>query len=317
MSSVTIKMLLSRSRSYIDLRHSHNSCLSVMASASASSSSSSLASSQRREVCVVSPASAVVGTKHLSFSHTPSPSSHAASNVSGCVAGASGLFATTTTRRRVATPPRKQLEVELLCWKRQHTTSTIPPFPPPLTPNEAYAARDGTELLSYDERRIIGYTPEQIFDVVADVRKYPEFLPWCDGATVHQDTTTSPPPPPPSPPSPPSSYIQAELVVGFRGLLSEQYTSHVHMRRPELVRQSTSDSRLFKELESQWSLEPVGSDATKLRFAVRFGFQNALYQSAAELFFAEVVEHMVAAFEQRCATLYGPPSRGSASSNDE
>lgn len=89
------------------------------------------------------------------------------------------------------------------------------------------------------------------------------------------------------------------------------------MRRPELVRQSTSDSRLFKELESQWSLEPVGSDATKLRFAVRFGFQNALYQSAAELFFAEVVEHMVAAFEQRCATLYGPPSRGSASSNDE
>lgn len=179
-----------------------------------------------------------------------------------------------------------------------------PPFPPPITD-----VQHGGTLLSYDERRVIGYTPEQIFAVVTDVQRYPEFLPWCDGATVHR--TASHPSETPSSEAKAPTYVQAELVVGFRGLLSERYTSHVHMRSPGLVRQTTSDSRLFKALESQWSLEPTGGDATRLCFSVRFGFQNALYQSAAELFFAEVVERMVAAFEQRCAALYGPPSRAS------
>jgi len=81
------------------------------------------------------------------------------------------------------------------------------------------------------------------------------------------------------------------------------------------VRSSVADSGLFEKLDSSWGLAPGPSPRSCwLTFRVDFAFRSALHRAAADLFFAEVAQRMVGAFEGRCATLYGPSSlaRGGA-----
>ncbi len=85
------------------------------------------------------------------------------------------------------------------------------------------------------------------------------------------------------------------------------------MQRPHLVASSVDDSGLFHHLESTWRLSPGPSpNSTWLSFNVDFAFLNPLYANVAGLFFTEVVQRMMGAFEGRCAALYGPPRKAGA-----
>ena len=88
-----------------------------------------------------------------------------------------------------------------------------------------------------------------------------------------------------------------------------RYTSQVTLQRPHRVHSSVADSRLFDRLESTWRLSPGPRPGTTwLAFHVDFAFRSALHRHAAALFFDQVVKRMMAAFEARCAALYGPSS---------
>ncbi|EIE24269.1 hypothetical protein COCSUDRAFT_28720 [Coccomyxa subellipsoidea C-169] len=150
---------------------------------------------------------------------------------------------------------------------------------------------NGDTSKHYQERRLIGYSPKQLYDVVAAVEHYKEFVPWCQRSEIIQER--------------PPDFVEAELEVGFK-LFVERYTSQVHLHRPGKVVSHVYDSTLFDHLDSTWEFKPGPTPgSTWLFFSVDFAFKSPLYRHIASVFFDEVVKHMMGAFEGRCKHLYG------------
>ena len=140
---------------------------------------------------------------------------------------------------------------------------------------------------TYSDRITVPYRPEQLFDLVADVGRYPEFLPWCAGAHVRSHTPTE---------------LVADLVIRF-GPFSEGFTSRVTLERPRLIR-AHYENGPFKYLNNQWvfTATPAG---TRVDFWVDFEFRNRLLQTAIGVVFSEAVKRMVSAFLKRARDVYG------------
>lgn len=153
---------------------------------------------------------------------------------------------------------------------------------------------DEEEGKTHREKKVVDFTPEQLFEVVADVNKYKEFVPWCQNSRIlfWRD----------------QSNFDAELEVGFK-VFVERYTTQVKIRKPSLVECKVADSHLFTYLDSTWKFEPgTRPGSTLVHFQVDFLFRSPIYRQAASLFFEEVVQSQLQAFEDRCYRVYGPPS---------
>ncbi|KAL6207852.1 hypothetical protein ACLB2K_018805 [Fragaria x ananassa] len=144
----------------------------------------------------------------------------------------------------------------------------------------------------YEEKRILGYSPEQLFDVVAAVDLYHGFVPWCQRSEiVHTYADGS---------------FDAELEIGFKFLV-ESYVSHVELERPKRIKTTVSHSTLFDHLINIWEFNPGPvPGACNLYFLVDFKFQSPLYRQVASVFFKEVVSKLVGSFNDRCRLIYGP-----------
>ncbi|KAH7523626.1 hypothetical protein FEM48_Zijuj06G0032000 [Ziziphus jujuba var. spinosa] len=144
----------------------------------------------------------------------------------------------------------------------------------------------------YEERRVLGYSPEQLFDVVAAVDLYHGFVPWCQRSDVLRHN--------------PDGSFDAELEIGFKFLV-ESYVSHVELDRPKRIKTTVSDSTLFDHLINIWEFNPGPVPGTcNLYFLVDFKFQSPLYRQVASMFFKEVVSRLVGSFSDRCRLVYGP-----------
>lgn len=141
----------------------------------------------------------------------------------------------------------------------------------------------------YDEKRLLPYGPDQMFALVADVGKYPEFLPWCMAARVRSRTETE---------------LVADLTIGF-GPFRESFTSRVTLDRPRKVI-VTYENGPFRYLNNQWSFDPDPAGC-RLSFFVDFEFRSRLLQSAIGVVFNEAVRRMVNAFLKRARDVYGAP----------
>jgi coenzyme Q-binding protein COQ10 len=131
-----------------------------------------------------------------------------------------------------------------------------------------------------------------MFDLVADVPRYPEFLPWCTAARVRK-------------PEGPNVEI-AEVVIGF-GPLHERFVSRVtkNVDDPDKLRiETTGVDGPFKQLTSHWQFHPHAS-GTEIVFSLEFEFRSRILQHTMRVLFAEAVKRMVAAFEARAFKLYG------------
>ncbi len=144
-------------------------------------------------------------------------------------------------------------------------------------------------MAKYAERRLLPYTPEQLFDLVADIERYPEFLPWCLGARINRRR---------------GDEIWADLVIGFK-VYRERFTSHVVLDRPGRIHVRYSDGP-FRYLENAWRFDPGPDGGCVLDFYVDFEFSSRVLQKLIEALFSEAVRRMVAAFEARARRLYGP-----------
>ena len=140
----------------------------------------------------------------------------------------------------------------------------------------------------HSETRYLPYTPEQLFDLVADVATYDEFLPWVVAVRVRSSSETE---------------TVADLVVGFNAF-KERFTSRVVKERPARICVDYVEGPL-KYLHNEWKFDRAGGGGTDLCFAVDFAFKSRLFESLAGAMFDRALRRMTDAFEQRAATLYG------------
>jgi len=136
------------------------------------------------------------------------------------------------------------------------------------------------------------YSAEQMFDLVADVGRYAEFLPWVVATRVKSDSETE---------------MIADMLVGFKAL-REKFTSRVEKRRPFEISVHYLDGPM-RDLDNVWRFHPNGANTCNVEFDVRFSFRNALFEKLAGQYFDKAFRKMVAAFESRAADLYGAPQQ--------
>ncbi|KAJ8772864.1 hypothetical protein K2173_028041 [Erythroxylum novogranatense] len=116
----------------------------------------------------------------------------------------------------------------------------------------------------YEERRVLGYSPNQLFDVVAAVDLYHGFVPWCQRSEIIKRF--------------PDGSFDAELEIGFKFLV-ESYISHVELERPKRIKTTSSESSLFDHLINIWEFNTGPVPGTcDLYFLVDFKFQSPLYR---------------------------------------
>ncbi len=145
---------------------------------------------------------------------------------------------------------------------------------------------------------LIWYSPQQMFDLVSDVPRYPQFLPWCDAAQIvqtHPDGQT------------------AEISLNFKGLRQTFSTRNTHIRHTSGV----LEDRLslvqgpFSRLEGQWLFTPVGAvvdgaaQACKVELFLSYSFGNAAMAALVGPVFNKIASSLVDAFVQRAEIVYG------------
>ena len=144
---------------------------------------------------------------------------------------------------------------------------------------------------THAEQRVLPYRSEQLFDLVADIERYPEFLPWCVAARIRKRTVDS---------------IEADLVIGFK-MIRERFTSRVKLDRQSMRIDVAYAEGPFRYLNNHWFFEPMPGSACRIDFYVDFEFRSPLLQRIIGVLFNEAVRRMVAAFESRAHALYGDP----------
>ncbi len=141
---------------------------------------------------------------------------------------------------------------------------------------------------THAEKRLLPHSPEQLFDLVADVARYPEFLPWCIGTRIRRQEGDT---------------IIADMVIGYK-MFRERFVSEVTLDRPRRIDVIYREGP-FRYLNNHWIFEPAAGGACEIDFYVDFEFRSRLMQKMIGAVFNEAVKIMVSAFEKRAGEIYG------------
>ena len=138
---------------------------------------------------------------------------------------------------------------------------------------------------------LIWYSAQEMFDLVVDVERYPEFLPWCDHGKVLQRVPDG---------------MTAEVGIAFKGVKQVFTTRNEHVPGREVKLHLVSGP--FSRLEGVWTFTPVGGDgqrACRVDLKMSYGFSNALLASLVGPVFDKIAGSLVDAFVKRAEQVYG------------
>ncbi|MFL2819143.1 MAG: type II toxin-antitoxin system RatA family toxin [Candidatus Puniceispirillales bacterium] len=141
--------------------------------------------------------------------------------------------------------------------------------------------------MKHEERRIIKHTPSNLFKLVSDVKRYPEFLPWCLGARVKNNLKNN---------------FEADLIIGFK-IYKEIYSSEISLDNINKKIIVNYKDGPFEYLENYWVFKD-NKNGCEVEFMVDFKFKSVFLQTLMETLFSEAVRRMVGAFEKRANELY-------------
>lgn len=140
---------------------------------------------------------------------------------------------------------------------------------------------------THAEKKILPYIPQQLFEVIADVSHYPDFLPWVDSSNVYDRQ---------------ASHFTADVMIGYK-FLTYPYKCRVHLSPPNRIDIEYLTGP-FTHLNNHWILTPVNEKLTEVDFYIDFEFSNPVLQSVLTPVFTEAVNRMIRAFEKRASELY-------------
>lgn len=138
----------------------------------------------------------------------------------------------------------------------------------------------------HHQKRIVPYTPQQMFELVADVATYQEFLPWCVGTRINWRKGNT---------------FNADVLIGYKAI-RETFTSTVELTPHEAI--SVHYERgPFSKLQNYWTFSPHPAGC-EIEFFIDFEFRTGLLNSIISSFFEEAVKRMIDAFEKRAKIIY-------------
>jgi len=133
----------------------------------------------------------------------------------------------------------------------------------------------------HEEQATLAYSADELFAVVANIRDYPSFVPWCSGARIRSEDQRE---------------VVADLVIGF-GPFQESFTSQVTLDRPRQVNVRAIEGPL-EHLTNTWTFTPAG-DKTHIDFVIDFQFKSHLLDHVANGMFYQAATRMMSSFESR------------------
>ena len=146
-------------------------------------------------------------------------------------------------------------------------------------------------MSAYAERQHLPYAAPQLFDLVADVERYPEFMPWVIEARIrHRRDHT----------------IAVEMTVGV-GPLRKRFSTIATLDRPHRIDITSCDS-MFDRFEQRWTFEPAAEGGTNVEYHVVFEFRSHMLQTLMGALFSDQAIATMSAFKGRAHRLYGGPS---------
>ncbi len=141
---------------------------------------------------------------------------------------------------------------------------------------------------THAEQKPLPYAPEQMFNLVSDIEKYPEFLPWCVGTRIRSRE---------------GNVLIADMVIGYK-MFRERFTSRVELAHPDRIDVSYSEGP-FKYLNNHWIFIEQPDGTCIVDFYVDFEFRSKLLRKMIGMVFEKAVQIMVGAFEERAHRIYG------------
>jgi coenzyme Q-binding protein COQ10 len=141
---------------------------------------------------------------------------------------------------------------------------------------------------SHQEKRILPYSAEQLFDLVMDIEKYPEFLPWCMGARINSRSKNE---------------VSADVIVGYK-MFRERFASRVHYIRPHAIEVEYLKGPM-RHLQNKWVFTNMRAGQCEVDFYVDFSLESKLFEKLVDQFFHKALVKMINAFETRAIELYG------------
>ena len=145
-------------------------------------------------------------------------------------------------------------------------------------------------MKTYAERRWIRFSPEQLFALVADVERYPEFLPWCLSTRIVERES--------------ETVMLVGMEIGF-SVMRERYTSRVTLTPGAAIDVESLDDSPFAALHTHWRFDAAPQGGTEVGFEIRFAFCSWLLQTMIGAVFNEAARMMLRSFKKRAEALHG------------
>jgi coenzyme Q-binding protein COQ10 len=147
----------------------------------------------------------------------------------------------------------------------------------------------------FSSKRRVRHSAPQMFDLVADMERYPEFVPLCSSLKIRGRT--------PGPDG--TETVISEMTVSFK-LVRETFTTKVTLDRPNLRIHVQYLRGPFSNLENRWTFEPKADDACDVGFYLAYEFKSRMLAMLMGAMFDTAFQRFSAAFEKRADTLYKP-----------
>jgi len=131
---------------------------------------------------------------------------------------------------------------------------------------------------------IVNHSAIKLFDIVIDIEKYPEYIPWCTKMVVNERRKNE---------------IYADMYVKYKFILTQKFGSYVKFDRNKLKIETNYIQGPLKDLTTKWKFEEIDNYKSKIVFDVNFEFKNLIHQKVAEIFYTLIENKMINSFKER------------------